>query len=134
MILLQFLNNNAEKSFNSRFKNNRKLKVITYEGVLNMEGNVQNVVGYLKKGTKFVIPVYQRNYDWTLENCQRLMEDLVELNSSDKNTHFFGSIVIKPNAHAEEIIIDGQQRITTLSLLFLAVVKWLENNQVETIL
>ena len=99
-----------------------------------MEGNVQNVVGYLKKGTKFVIPVYQRNYDWTLENCQRLMEDLVELNSSDKNTHFFGSIVIKPNAHAEEIIIDGQQRITTLSLLFLAVVKWLENNQVETIL
>ena len=123
-----------EKSFNSRFKNNRKLKVITYEGVLNMEGNVQNVVGYLKKGTKFVIPVYQRNYDWTLENCQRLMEDLVELNSSGKNTHFFGSIVIKPNAHAEEIIIDGQQRITTLSLLFLAVVKWLENNQVETIL
>ncbi|MFV8253208.1 DUF262 domain-containing protein [Aerococcus viridans] len=99
-----------------------------------MEGNVQNVVGYLKKGTKFVIPVYQRNYDWTLENCQRLMEDLVELNSSDKNTHFFGSIVIKPNAHAEEIIIDGQQRITTLSLLFLAVVKWLENNQAETIL
>ncbi|MGO4942879.1 DUF262 domain-containing protein [Ruoffia tabacinasalis] len=88
----------------------------------------------LKKGTKFVIPVYQRNYDWTLENCQRLMEDLVELNSSGKNTHFFGSIVIKPNAHAEEIIIDGQQRITTLSLLFLAVVKWLENNQVETIL
>ena len=47
-----------EKSFNSRFKNNRKMKVITYEGVLNMEGNVQNVVGYLKKGTKFVIPVY----------------------------------------------------------------------------
>lgn len=110
------------------------MKVITYEGVLNMEGNVQNVVGYLKKGTKFVIPVYQRNYDWALENCQRLMEDLVELNSSGKNTHFFGSIVIKPNAHAEEIIIDGQQRITTLSLLFLAVVKWLENNQVETIL
>ncbi|MGH2081357.1 DUF262 domain-containing protein [Aerococcus urinaeequi] len=99
-----------------------------------MEGNVQNVVGYLKKGTKFIIPVYQRNYDWTLENCQRLMEDLVELNSSDKNTHFFGSIVIKPNAHAEEIIIDGQQRITTLSLLFLAIVKWLENNEVETIL
>lgn len=105
-----------------------------YEGVLNMEGNVQNVVGYLKKGTKFVIPVYQRNYDWTLENCQRLMEDLVELNSSGKNTHFFGSIVIKPNAHAEEIIIDGQQRITTLSLLFLAIVKWLENNDVNTIL
>lgn len=99
-----------------------------------MEGNVQNVVGYLKKGTKFIIPVYQRNYDWTLENCQRLMEDLVELNSSDKNTHFFGSIVIKPNAHAEEIIIDGQQRITTLSLLFLAIVKCLENNEVETIL
>ncbi|OFK54605.1 hypothetical protein HMPREF2811_08095 [Globicatella sp. HMSC072A10] len=99
-----------------------------------MEGNVQNVVGYLKKGTKFVIPVYQRNYDWTLENCQRLMEDLVELNSSGKNTHFFGSIVIKPNAHAEEIIIDGQQRITTLSLLFLAIVKWLDNNEVNTIL
>lgn len=49
-----------------------------------MEGNVQNVVGYLKKGTKFVIPVYQRNYNWTLENCQRLMEDLVELNNSGK--------------------------------------------------
>lgn len=97
-----------------------------------MEGNVQNVVGYMKRGNKFMIPVYQRNYDWTLENCQRLMDDLVELNTSEKNTHFFGSIVVKPNISSEEIIIDGQQRITTLSLLFLAMVNWIDANEVET--
>lgn len=99
-----------------------------------MEGSVQNVVGYFKRGARFIIPVYQRNYDWTLENCHKLMEDLVSLNSSDKNKHFFGTIVIKPNTHAEEIIIDGQQRITTLSLVFLAIVNWLKINKVETIL
>lgn len=96
-----------------------------------MEGNVQNVVGYMRKGTKFVIPVYQRNYDWKLENCQRLMDDLVELHDSDKNTHFFGSIVVKPTVSSEEVIIDGQQRLTTLSLLFSALVNWLEDNDEE---
>lgn len=85
----------------------------------------------MRKGTKFVIPVYQRNYDWKLENCQRLMDDLVELHDTEKNTHFFGSIVVKPTVSAEEVIIDGQQRLTTLSLLFLAIVNWLEANSVE---
>jgi len=100
-----------------------------------MEGNVQNVVGYMRKGTKFIIPVYQRNYDWKLENCQRLMDDLVELHDTEKNTHFFGSIVVKPTVSSEEVIIDGQQRLTTLSLLFLAIVNWLEaNNEEDTIL
>lgn len=42
---------------------------------------------------RFVIPVYQRNYDWKIENCNQLYNDLIKLIHNDRNSHFFGSIV-----------------------------------------
>jgi len=75
----------------------------------------------------FVIPVYQRNYDWNKANCRQLFNDLLDVVKNKRNSHFFGSIVYLYNDENEEngqefMIIDGQQRITTLSLLMLALV------------
>lgn len=52
---------------------------------------------------RFIIPVYQRNYDWLIENCDQLFNDLVKLSQTDNRTHFFGSIVTAPaeKSHAQ---------------------------------
>lgn len=68
---------------------------------------------------RFVIPVYQRNYDWKKENCQQLLNDLIDVVRNNRNSHFFGSLVSYTEG-SECIIIDGQQRLTTVSLLLLA--------------
>lgn len=75
------------------------------------------------KNRSFLIPVYQRNYDWNnKEQCQILWDDLCYIVTHSKKPHFFGSIVsvIDENS-GDYIIIDGQQRITTISLLMLAI-------------
>src|SRR5690625_818913 len=96
-----------------------------------MEGNVRYIGEYLRGAPKLVIPVYQRNYDWQKENCKRLIDDLVTLHTEDKKTHFFGSIVVKPGDYSQDIvIIDGQQRITTISLLILAMKNYMMENNI----
>ena len=77
--------------------------------------------------TQFIIPVYQRNYDWTIGQCKQLLDDILEVGYSKKmNAHFIGSIVyIHDDAYTtsrikELTIIDGQQRLTTLTLIYLA--------------
>ena len=72
------------------------------------------------KKTRFVIPVYQRNYDWRPEQCGRLFDDLVEVSKTGREEHFFGSIVSQ-TPRGERVVIDGQQRITTVFLLFAAI-------------
>lgn len=72
----------------------------------------------------FKIPVYQRNYDWTSVQCEKLYEDIMEAFDSDKK-HFTGSVVyIKGNNSSsrldEAMVIDGQQRITTIFILLKA--------------
>lgn len=95
-----------------------------------VEGNVRYLTEYLRGATKLIIPVYQRNYDWKKENCKRLIDDLITLDSEQRRTHFFGSIVVKPGDLSQEIIvIDGQQRLTTISLLLLAMRNWMENHR-----
>ncbi len=85
--------------------------------------------GYRKR---FIIPVYQRNYDWKLENCKRLYDDLVKVIKKDRRSHFFGSIVYMEGSGQEEYhIIDGQQRLTTVSLLLLAMYNLLNEGVIE---
>ena len=75
--------------------------------------------------TNFVIPVYQRNYDWKKEQCKQLYDDLVNMIKYKYKNHFFGTIVSIYNdsgRNREYLIIDGQQRITTISILLLAIV------------
>ena len=72
---------------------------------------------------RFIIPVYQRNYDWKTENCKQLYDDLVKVVKNHRNSHFFGSLVSvyeSSGRNTEFLVIDGQQRLTTVSLLLLA--------------
>ncbi|NLN92935.1 MAG: DUF4268 domain-containing protein [Candidatus Hydrogenedens sp.] len=90
-----------------------------------MTGTEAKLAAYMKGNDKrFVIPVYQRNYDWKIENCKQLFDDLVKVVDKKRKSHFFGSIVsvYDNDARKEEyLIIDGQQRLTTVSLMLLAV-------------
>ena len=87
-----------------------------------MDGKAKKLLQYLDGSDKrFIIPVYQRNYSWKEENCKQLYDDLVRLVKKNRTIHFFGSLVSVNNGIQEEyLIIDGQQRVTTISLLLLA--------------
>lgn len=72
---------------------------------------------------QYAIPVYQRNYEWSKEQCVKLFRDIVEAGKKQRN-HFCGSIVYAPlpekNKFHYYIIIDGQQRLTTIYILLKA--------------
>ena len=95
-----------------------------------MKANPIQLFKFLQKqDTQFVIPIYQRNYDWTEEQCQQLLDDIIEIGKRPKEeaaVHFIGSIVYICNDEysTEEVeqfvIIDGQQRITTITLMLIA--------------
>lgn len=85
---------------------------------------------------RFIIPVYQRPYSWKREQCVQLLKDLGDVCDYDYQSHFFGSIVFvsKHNGSCEEfIIIDGQQRLTTVSLLLLAIRNYVKCHEDEEI-
>lgn len=92
-----------------------------------MKANETKVEDFLSSNkTQFVIPVYQRNYDWTTGQCKQLLDDILEVGTSKKmNAHFIGSIVyvhddVYTASRIKELtIIDGQQRLTTLTLIYL---------------
>ena len=73
----------------------------------------------------FIIPPFQRNYAWSINQCEELFADIVD--SYNKNhSHYIGNIVYYEGANNsasfnEFILIDGQQRITSILLLLLAI-------------
>jgi uncharacterized protein with ParB-like and HNH nuclease domain len=86
-----------------------------------------NLLDLLKKATQFVVPIYQRVYSWDYSECDQLWKDIVRAGASDSiGAHFTGSIVYVERdqgtiAQAEPaLIIDGQQRTTTVTLLLAA--------------
>ncbi len=90
-------------------------------------------------GTIFSIPVYQRNYTWEEENCEKLLQDIVSI-SQNKKTHFMGSITyilhlvddVKSLRKLQEfVIIDGQQRVTTIMLLLKAIETKIQNEGIK---
>lgn len=81
--------------------------------------------------TAFAIPVYQRNYDWAKTQCAQLFKDILAVGADDDQPgHFIGSIVyIHDDVHSvaalqEFTIIDGQQRLTTLTLIYIAIYRY----------
>lgn len=95
-----------------------------------MKGSETKLVSYLQGSDKrFIIPVYQRNYDWKIENCKQLYDDLIKVSKRNLRSHFFGSIVSAHNdgEFNEYLVIDGQQRLTTISLLLLAMYNLMKN-------
>lgn len=79
--------------------------------------------------TRFVVPVYQRNYDWKIEQCSRLFDDVEDVVREHRKSHFFGSIVSKAEDDAR-VVIDGQQRITTTFLLLKALINQAEAGKI----
>ncbi|WP_234124873.1 DUF262 domain-containing protein [Clostridium hydrogenum] len=83
---------------------------------------------------QFVIPVYQRTYKWTRLNCKQLLDDIIRVSKFENKTHFIGSIVYLTDEYYQATklnqlsIIDGQQRITTVSLLLLAMSNYLKED------
>ncbi len=90
-------------------------------------------------GTIFSIPVYQRNYTWEEEDCEKLLQDIISI-SQNKKTHFMGSITYILHLIDDEkslrklqefVIIDGQQRVTTIMLLLKAIETKIPNEDIK---
>ncbi len=98
------------------------------QGVLFMKADAMKLLDFIGKSQEkqFVIPIYQRVYSWEKEQCKQLWDDIIKTGGNDQiEGHFIGSIVfvhdgIYATNHNELLIIDGQQRLTTITLLFIA--------------
>jgi uncharacterized protein with ParB-like and HNH nuclease domain/predicted transport protein len=100
-----------------------------------------NLLKFLRKSPQFVIPIYQRNYSWTAAQCRQLWSDLMRAGRDEKvNAHFIGSIVYverglsSVTSQEALLVIDGQQRLTTSTLLIAALAKHFEAQGVGELL
>lgn len=95
-----------------------------------MEANATKMLNLLRKSPQFRIPIYQRTYSWTEPECRQLWEDIIRTGSDDKiRAHFIGSIVYiqqgiyLASGQQQLLVIDGQQRLTSLSLIIEALAR-----------
>lgn len=95
-----------------------------------MKATEARLLDFLKKSPQFVIPIYQRTYSWTEKECRQLWDDIVRTGTEDRiSVHFVGSIVyieqgLSQVSHQSPLlVIDGQQRLTTVTLLIAALAK-----------
>ena len=89
---------------------------------------------YNRANSTLEIPVYQRNYDWGIPQCARLFDDLENLAKADRDKqpkHFFGAVVGKAESSWKWIVIDGQQRLTTISILMLALAQSINAKEID---
>lgn len=99
-----------------------------------MKANEANLLVFLKKSPQFVIPIYQRTYSWTEKECRQLWNDILRTGKNDAlSAHFVGSIVYiekglsQVSSQSPLLVIDGQQRLTTVTILLAALTKELES-------
>lgn len=86
---------------------------------------------FYNKKSQFIIPLYQRRYAWDKDNCRRLFDDIIKVHERNLPNHFFGSIVTIREGMTDDdlLVIDGQQRITTISLIVLAIINAIKNGE-----
>ncbi|MFV0182521.1 DUF262 and DUF1524 domain-containing protein [Empedobacter falsenii] len=103
-----------------------------------MKASSANLLTIIKGPKQFVIPIYQRTYSWQLSQCNQLLSDILKISKDDNlQGHFLGSIVyfqedITTISDVPKLlVIDGQQRLTTVSILIMALAHFLKNNEVE---
>ena len=91
-----------------------------------MTANETNILDFLEGAKKvFIIPPFQRNYEWNTIQCEELFEDIKLIASDEGKKHYLGNIVYytgkkSPSTGTEYILVDGQQRITTILILLCA--------------
>ena len=95
-----------------------------------MKATEARFLEFLRKSHQFLIPIYQRTYSWTERECGQLWEDILRTGSNDAiSAHFTGSIVyiqeglFQVSSHSPILVIDGQQRLTTVMLILEALAR-----------
>lgn len=101
-----------------------------------MKATEAKLLDFLKKSPQFVIPIYQRTYSWTEKECRQLWDDVVRSGRNNNiSVHFIGSIVYVESGlsqvthQAPLLVIDGQQRLTTLTLLLTALAEAVDDTE-----
>jgi uncharacterized protein with ParB-like and HNH nuclease domain/predicted transport protein len=99
-----------------------------------MKATEARLLDVLKRSPQFVIPIYQRTYSWTEKECRQLWDDIIRTGSNDAvSAHFIGSVVYiekglyQVTSQSPLLIIDGQQRLTTVTLLLAALAAALDD-------
>ena len=103
-------------------------------GGSDVKATETNLLTLLKKSEQFIIPIYQRTYSWTRKECQQLLDDIFRAGENNQvRAHFVGSFVYiekglySATAHSPLMVIDGQQRLTTITLLLEALARRVGN-------
>jgi len=103
-----------------------------------MKATSANLLSVIKGPKQFVIPIYQRTYSWHLSQCEQLFKDILGISQGDRsNGHFVGSVVyFQESIHTVSdvpklLVIDGQQRLTTVTLLIAVLAEFIEKNKVD---
>src|SRR5829696_3855815 len=101
-----------------------------------MKATEARLLDFLKKSPQFVIPIYQRTYSWTERECLQLWSDVMRAGSTDDvSAHFVGSVVYvekglyQVSSQSPLLVIDGQQRLTTVTLLLEALSRHLGDGE-----
>jgi len=103
-----------------------------------MKASAANFLTVIKGPKQFVIPIYQRTYSWQTVHCKKLLDDILRI-SKDPSVpgHFIGSVVyFQESIHTVSdvpklLVIDGQQRLTTISLLIAALAEFVRDSKIE---
>ena len=97
-----------------------------------MKATEARMLDFLKKSPQFMIPIYQRTYSWTEPECRQLWDDILRTGRNDDvSAHFIGSIVyieqslFNVSRQSPLLVIDGQQRLTTVTLILEALARHL---------
>src|SRR5438270_12818601 len=95
-----------------------------------MKATEAKLLEFLKKTPQCIIPIYQRTYSWTERECRQLWDDILRTGRNDEiSAHFVGSIVYveeglyQVSSQPPLLVIDGQQRLTTMSLVLEALAR-----------
>ena len=100
-----------------------------------MNANEVNLLTLLDGTKQFILPIYQRRYSWERKHCQQLWDDIMNVGDNEAfSYHFFGSVISREEGIAAKpqfFVIDGQQRLTTVSLLLSALGRAIEDNNAE---
>ena len=101
-----------------------------------MKATSANLLSVIKGPKQFVIPIYQRTYSWHQAQCEQLFKDIIRVSQSENiHGHFVGSVVyFQESIHTVSdvprlLVIDGQQRLTTITLLIAALAEFLNENE-----
>ena len=89
---------------------------------IQMTPTTTSLSGLLANGITYHVPIFQRDYSWKSENWTDLWEDIV-ISVENGTDHYMGAVVVQQMGEKNFRVIDGQQRLTTLSILALAVIK-----------